>query len=148
MDIIDKTILNIVQKEFPLEPEPFKWLAKKVGISPDDMLGRINRMKKEKIIRRIGAVFDTERLGFSSTLCAASVPEGALQGFVASVNAYEGVSHNYLRDHRYNVWFTVIAPTKEKIDNFLADLRESTGIQDILTMPVKRKFKVNAQFYI
>lgn len=146
MDETDRKILNIIQKDFPLEEEPFKTVGERIGISEDEVLERVKRLKEEGIIRRIGAVFELGNLGYASTLCAARVPEKKLETFVEIVNSYPGVTHNYKRSHEYNVWFTFIAPTMEEIEQSLEAIKSETGITDILNMPAKRKFKVDASF--
>jgi len=103
MDRLDREILNIIQEGFPLDARPFRTIGKLVGIDEDDALERVGRLKNEGIIRRIGAVFDTGNLGFTSTLCAAKVPTDRLEQFVDVVNSYRGVTHNYLRAYEYNV---------------------------------------------
>ena len=146
MDTIDKKILNIIQKEFPIAPEPFKALAGMVGITDDEALARVKKLKEDGIIRRIGAVFDPKKLGFSSTLCAARVPPDKVKNFAATINAYPGVTHNYRRDHAYNVWFTFIAPSEEAITEAIAEIKAKTGISDIITMKAVRTFKIDARF--
>jgi siroheme decarboxylase len=146
MDEIDKKILNILQKEFPLTEQPFLFVAEKCCIPEDEVLKRIQKLKDEKIIRRIGAVFDGNELGRASTLCAACVPQEKLERFVNAVNEYKGVTHNYLRKHEYNVWFTVNAENVQEIDDFLTQLKEKTGVTDILDMKAIRVFKINATF--
>jgi DNA-binding Lrp family transcriptional regulator len=146
MDGTDKKILNIIQKDFPVVAEPFKAVAEKLGLREDEVLERITRMKQEGIIRRIGAVFDSRKLGFVSTLCAARVPEEKLNDFVKVVNAYAGVTHNYRRDDDYNVWFTFIAPDEETLKKSLDEIRNRTGIPEILDMRASRTFKIDASF--
>ena len=146
MDEIDKKILNILQKEFPLEERPFLIVAEKCGISEDETISRVQKMKDEGIIRRIGAVFDGAKLGRVSTLCAARVPEEKIDSFVQIVNANKGVTHNYRRNNEYNIWFTVSAETAEELEEFLADVKEKTGVTDILDMRAVRTFKINATF--
>ncbi len=146
MEHLDKKILNMIQHEFPLDPKPFEILGTKAGIDEDHILERIRNLKESGIVRRIGAVLDTGVLGFASTLCAAKVPVDMLDKFVSIVNSYEGVTHNYLRDNEYNVWFTLIAPTGEGIEKLLSDISKETDITDIITMSVKRRFKVDARF--
>ena len=146
MDGIDKKILNIIQKDFPLVAEPFKAVAEKLGLTEDEVLERIARMKQEGIIRRIGAVFDSKKMGFVSTLCAARVPEEKLKDFVEVVNSYAGVTHNYRRNHEYNVWFTFIAPDKETLKKSLAEICNRAGIEDIISMAASRTFKIDASF--
>ena len=146
MDAVDRKILNILQRNFPLVAEPFKAVAEKVGISEDDVLLRIKRMKQDGIIRRIGAVFDSRKLGFVSTLCAATVPDDQLKAFVEVVSACPGVTHNYRRHHEYNVWFTFIAPSEDDLKKNLAEIRNRTGIVNILDMRAFRTFKIDASF--
>ena len=146
MDEIDKKILNILQKEFPLEERPFLIVAEKCGISEDETISRVQKMKDEGTIRRIGAVFDGAKLGRISTLCAVRVPEEKIDSFVQIVNANKGVTHNYRRNNEYNIWFTVNAATAEKLEIFLADVKKKTGVTDILDMRAVRTFKINASF--
>jgi siroheme decarboxylase len=146
MDSIDKKILNIIQKNFPIVAEPFNAVSAKVGISEDEVLERISRLKQEGIIRRIGAVFDSKKMGFVSTLSAARVPEDKLKDFVEVVNSYAGVTHNYRRNHEYNVWFTFIAPDEETLEKSLAEIRDKTGINDVISMSATRTFKIDATF--
>ena len=136
----------MLQRAFPLAVEPFRVLAARTGTGEDDFLGRVRSLKEQGIIRRIGAVFDGAGVGFASTLCAAKVPVGRLEEFTEVVNACRGVTHNYLRDHAYNVWFTFIGPSREAIEESLSDISRETGITDIASMPVKRRFKVDARF--
>jgi siroheme decarboxylase len=146
MDEIDKKILNILQKEFPLIEQPFLVVAEKCGISEDETISRIRKMKDEGIIRRIGAVFDGNKLGRVSTLCAARVPEEEIDHFVEIVNANKNVTHNYRRNNEYNIWFTLSAATAAEMEAFLTDVKEKTGVTDILDMRAVRTFKINASF--
>jgi siroheme decarboxylase len=146
MDAIDKKILNILQKEFPLAEQPFLIVAERCGISEDEALARIQKMKDKGIIRRIGAVFDGKKLGRVSTLCAARVPEDKIDSFVQIVNANKGVTHNYRRNHEYNIWFTATAATAEELAVFLQSVKKKTGVTDILDMRAVRTFKIDASF--
>ena len=146
MDSIDKQILNVIQKDFPVVEEPFKAVADKVRLSEDEVLKRIKNLKDEGIIRRIGAVFDTKKMGFASTLCAAKVSKENLKKFVAVVNSYAGVTHNYRRSHEYNVWFTFIAPDEETLKKSLGEIRDKTGVTDIISMTATQIFKIDATF--
>jgi siroheme decarboxylase len=148
MDEIDKKILNILQKEFPLTERPFLAVAEKCDLSEEEVIRRIQKFKDEGIIRRIGAVFSGSNLGRVSTLCAARVPKEKLDNFVCTVNACHGVTHNYLRKNDYNVWFTVNMEKEQDIDNFLTRLKSETGVNDILNMKAVRTFKINATFEI
>ena len=146
MDHIDRKILNILQTRFPIVPEPFDEVGAELGISGDEVLERVKRLKDNGVIRRIGAVFDSRKLGYASTLCAARVPEKQVRSFVEVVNGYPGVTHNYRRSHEYNIWFTFIAPNPDALEKALAEIRHRTGITDVISMPAVRTYKINATF--
>ena len=146
MDAVDKKILNILQTRFPVVPEPFDVVGAELGISGDEVLERVKRLKDNGVIRRIGAVFDSLKLGYVSTLCAARVPENQVRSFVEVVNGYPGVTHNYRRSHEYNVWFTFIAPDPDALEKALSEIRHRTGITDVISMSAVRTFKISATF--
>ena len=146
MDAIDRKLLNLIQEDFPITAAPFADVALRLGIGEADALDRIGRLKAKGIIRRIGAVFDLRKMGFVSTLCAARVPEEKMAAFVKTVNACPEVTHNYRREHEYNVWFTLIAPDEEELSTLLAGIKFNSGIDDILSLRAVRTFKINARF--
>jgi DNA-binding Lrp family transcriptional regulator len=121
-------------------------VADEVGISEDDVLNRLARLKEIGIIRRIGGNFVPNKLGFVSTLCAAKVPEDMIESFSKVVNRYPGVTHNYLRDNKYNIWFTFIAPSMEVIEANLKNISKETKISDIINLPATKVFKIKAHF--
>ncbi|MCP4371838.1 MAG: Lrp/AsnC family transcriptional regulator [Deltaproteobacteria bacterium] len=146
IDDINRTILNRIQSDFPLTPRPYLTIAEDLGLSEDDVLKRLKQLKKEGIIRRIGGNFVPEKLGFVSTLCAASVPENKIDLFAAIVNQYPGVTHNYQRNNEFNIWFTFIAPSMDEILENLERIRLESGINDIINLPATKVFKIKAQF--
>jgi DNA-binding Lrp family transcriptional regulator len=148
MDRLDREIINEIQSDFPISSRPFLELADRLGATEDDILSRIRLLKERGIIRRIGGNFQSGKLNFTSTLCAARVPEEKLDSFVENVNRYSGVTHNYLRDHEYNVWFTFIAPDMKSIDLALKEISEATGVADILNLPAVRMFKIKVDFEV
>ena len=107
LDDLDRAILNEIQSHFPIVSRPYAEMGARVGASEAEVLARVKHMADAGIIRRIGANFTSRKLGYTSTLCAAHVPEAQLEQFIEVVNRYPGVTHNYLRRHRYNVWFRV-----------------------------------------
>lgn len=145
LDALDKRILSLIQSGFPLESRPYRTIGEAVGASEEDVFARVRDLKKRKIIRRIGANFQSAKLGFRSTLCAAKVPESEMDAFTAEVNRHTGVTHNYLRDHTYNIWFTVIGPSWEAVCELLAGITEKTGIP-ILNLPARRMYKIKVDF--
>lgn len=145
MDIIDKKLLDIIQTDFPLVPRPYEELGKRLGITQEEALARVKAMREGKIIRRLGANFQSAKIGFRSTLCGAHVPEDNLDAFIDCVNALPGVTHNYLRDHEFNVWFTLIGPSWEDVCATLSDLEQRTGIA-IMNLPAEKLFKIRVDF--
>jgi len=146
LDDVDKAILNRIQADFPLTSRPYLTIAEELNLSEADVLQRVSRLKRIGIIRRIGGNFVPGRLGFVSTLCAARVPADRIEQFAKVVNRYPGVTHNYLRDNTYNIWFTFIAPSMEEIEDHLKDIAAETGIREILNLPATEVFKIRAQF--
>jgi len=145
MDEKDKELLNLLQEGLALCERPFGELARLLNIDEEDVLSRIRAMKEDDIIRRIGGVFDSRALGFVSTLCALSVPEEKIEDAVRVINRYTGVTHNYLRDHAYNIWFTASAPSREKLDQLTTEIGQALGA-DVYSLPGIQKFKLDARF--
>jgi siroheme decarboxylase len=148
MDRIDREILNEIQSHFPLRSRPFRELGKRLALPEKEVLSRVARMKREGIIRRIGANFNSRRLGFTSTLCAAKVPPDKLTTFIETVNQYPGVTHNYERDGEYNIWFTFIAESPEIIEQGLAEIRTATGVEELISLPAEKIFKIRVDFEV
>jgi len=146
LDDIDKAIVNRIQSEFPITSRPYLAVADELGLTEKEVLDRVARLKKKGIFRRIGGNFVPGKLGFVSTLCAARVPADKIEHFADIVNRYPGVTHNYQRDHQYNVWFTFISPSMDEIEANLKKIAEDSGVTDILNLPATKVFKINAQF--
>ena len=146
LDDADKKILNRIQSDFPMESRPYLALAEELDLSEKEVLERVTQLKQDGIIRRIGANLAPARLGFVSTLCAAAVPEDGIDAFAQCVNRYAGVTHNYVRQGNFNVWFTFIAPSMAQIESGLAAISRETGVKKILNLPATRIFKIRAQF--
>ena len=148
IDEIDKAILNNIQLDFPIHPRPFKVIAKRLDLAEDELIDRIRAMKEAMLIRRIGGNFSPDRLGYHSTLCAAQVPEDRVALFTRTVNAYPGVTHNYRRDHLFNIWFTFIASSRQIIRENLEAIARDTGVSTILNLPATHVFKISANFKV
>ena len=145
MDSLDRQLLDIIQTGFPLCPRPYAELGQRLGIEEQEALDRVRNLKARKIIRRLGANFQSAKLGFVSTLCAAKVPQDKMESFVAEVNAKPGVTHNYLREHDYNIWFTLISPSAEETQATLDGISAQSGIP-ILNLPATKLFKIRVDF--
>jgi len=146
MDDIDRSILNRIQSDFPITSRPFLTVAEELGLEEENVIRRVSRLKNDDIIRRIGGNFFPEKLGHVSTLCAAKVPADKIDLFAETVNRFPGVTHNYLREDEYNIWFTFIAPSREEIEHNLRQISKETGVTEILNLPATQVFKIRAQF--
>jgi DNA-binding Lrp family transcriptional regulator len=146
MDDVDRGLLNEIQTGFPITGRPFHDLGVRLNCSEEEILTRVRSLKRKGIIRRIGGNFDSKRLGFATTLCAARVPEEKIRGFIEVVNRYPEVTHNYLRDNRYNIWFTFVARSSELISRYMEEIKEQTGVKEILNLPAVKIFKILVDF--
>ena len=146
MTELQKKILDIIQARFPIEAQPYAVVARQLNNSEEEIIAAVKQLKDGGIVRRIAAIFEAARLGYVSTLAAAQVPAEKLETFVADVNALSGVSHNYGRRHKYNVWFTLILPGMALIEQTLENLRQKHGIEAIYSLPAERLFKMRVDF--
>ncbi len=134
-------------KEIPLDKEPFRILADKLGMAEDELLKKIEAIIEKGFIREIGPFFDYRKLGFSGTLCAASVASEDILSFSKVLDEIEGITHNYEREHTYNIWFTLVAESEERVREIIEFIEKKTGYK-ILSFPVKRMFKLDTKFKI
>ncbi|MDO0823426.1 siroheme decarboxylase subunit beta [Desulfosporosinus nitroreducens] len=146
MDATDRSLLNAIQNDFPIAEYPYRILGEAVGINETDAFKRIQQLRQEGIIRRLGGVFDSRRLGYYSTLCAGKITEEKIPVLAELLDGISGVTHNYIRDHAYNVWFTLIARSHAVAESILQNIREVMAITDIFTLPASRVFKINVNF--
>lgn len=142
MDTIDKKLLNLMQNEIPIDKRPFKLLGEKLLLTENEVLERVNKLKNQGIIRRIGGIFNSRKIGYTSTLCAAKVPENRIDEVAACINDYYEVTHNYLREDEYNMWFTIITNSNENLNNILQEIKEKTALDQIISLPSVKLFKV------
>ncbi len=146
MDLLDRKLLDEVQKAFPLTERPYKTLGERLGLREEEVIGRLKRLKDSGILRQIGAIFNPSSLGHRSTLVAAEVPEEALETAAKVINSHKGVTHNYLRDHELNMWFTLVVPPGRSLEEEAERLCGSAGARRWFLLPVKRTFKIAVVF--
>jgi len=147
MNRVDKKILNALQYEFEISSRPYLKLAEKLGLSEDDLIERIQRMKKDKMIRRFGVSFNSRKLGYITTLVAASVAPDKIEAVAKVINSYVEVTHNYERDNdTFNIWFTVIARNKDRLQEILTNVEAQEGVNTLKNLPSKKIFKTNVRF--
>jgi siroheme decarboxylase len=145
LDSVDRALLNHAQSNFPVQSHPYRVLGERLGISEAEVLQRIAKLRQDGIIRRIGASINSRGLGFVSTLVCAKAPVESLEDFVTIINSYPGVTHNYLRKHDYNVWFTLIAESEAVKQQIIRDMSEKTGVE-LFEFPAKKIFKIRVDF--
>ena len=145
LDETDKRLMNQLQSNFPLDPEPFALVAAEAELALEDVLARTRRLLDGRIIREITPIFDTRALGYESMLVAAKVDSEHPQRAAQVVNSHPGVSHNYLRTHDFNLWFTIATPPDSKLGlpGTLAALMEETGAESMRELPTLTLFKIN-----
>ncbi len=145
LDEIDRELLNQLQGNFPLDPEPFKKIAEAMGLDESEVLERTRHLKDERVIRELGPIFDTRALGYKSTLVAAVVDHDRRRESADVISEHPGVSHNYLRNHEFNLWFTIaVAPdSKLGLDRTLEILQGEASIETYRTLPTLKLFKIN-----
>jgi len=146
MDALDKRILTAMQADLPLTERPFAALAERLALAADDLLARVRRMAEDGLIRRIGPVFDSQRLGYTSTLVASRVPPERLEAAAERINRLPGVTHNYERQGAYNLWFTLTVPPTEDLDAAIRRLRAESGAEAMHSLPALARYKIRATF--
>jgi DNA-binding Lrp family transcriptional regulator len=145
LDETDKRLMNLLQSSFPLDPEPYALLASVAGLEPGEVKARTQRLLDERIIREITPIFDTRALGYNSMLVAAKVDSENPHRAAQIINAHPGVSHNYLRTHEFNLWFTIATPPDSELglQGTLEALQRLTGADSIRQLPTLKLFKIN-----
>jgi DNA-binding Lrp family transcriptional regulator len=146
LDNLDKNLLNIIQTEFPLVREPFTALGLGLGITGDEVIHRIDRLKAGGIIRQIGPVFNPKKLGYQTTLVAAKIPVERLDRAAQMIGRNQMVSHCYQRDHDFNLWFTLALPVAEDMEAEVCRLGNSIESETILNLPAVKTFKIGVYF--
>lgn len=146
LDDIDRKLLNLLQNSFPLVPRPFAAIAQNLGTSEKEVLARAQKLRDDGLIRQLSAIFDASRVGYHSTLVAMVVPPQDLEKAAAIISAHPGVSHNYSRDHRFNLWFVLAAPRSSNLDAIVGELARQAKATRAIMLPAVRMFKVEVNY--
>ncbi|WP_301275754.1 Lrp/AsnC family transcriptional regulator [Dechloromonas sp.] len=141
---LDFRLLNDFQRDFPLCPAPFAELAARLGVAERQVIGRLETLRREGKISRVGAVFAPKRIG-ASTLAAMAVPPEKLDAVAAAVNRFPEVNHNYEREHRYNLWFVVTAGSEGRLQATLGAIEKAAGYP-LLSLPMLEEFHIDLAF--
>jgi DNA-binding Lrp family transcriptional regulator len=144
MDSTDREILNRIQREVPLEREPFEAIGRDLGIAGDEVIRRIESLKRARVIRQISAIFDTRVLGYESSLVAARIQTHKLGEGAKAINSHPGVSHNYERNNEFNLWYTVAVPPDSRLglEGTVDVLHHISGAEKTRILPTLKLFKI------
>ena len=145
LDSIDKKLLNEIQWVFPLVDRPYSEIAERHGISEQDSMRRIKALKEMGLIRQINAIFDTRRLGYKSALVAFAVSPDKLDNVAEKINEHPGVSHNYERNHEYNMWFTLAVPPGLDMKEDLDRMAGLDGVIKYRVLPTLKLYKIGVR---
>lgn len=143
IDETDKKILKMLQHSFPLVARPFRRIAETLVIEETDVLERVEKLKASGVIRRIGAIHNPKKLGFKSTLIGLHANNIKITMITEYLNKQKGITHNYKRDNKYNVWFTFIYKQEAELDELIAKLKANFKIENILNLPAIMQYKLD-----
>jgi len=146
MDELDIRLINLLQNGFPVSAAPFAELGEALGIDEHETLERTKRLRSDGYIRRIGGIFDSSKLGYVSILCAAVVPENQIETVAGKINTISGVTHNYIRNHRFNMWFTLTSASEVAQTETIKAIRNIPGIDEMMVLPSESRYKIRAVF--
>lgn len=146
LSALDRSLLNMLQTGFPRVSRPFAELGRQLGMTEEEVLGRVAALKESGLIRRIGGIFDSQKMGFISTLVALEVETDKIGEVAAAVSSYQGVTHNYEREHEFNVWFTLVAASAEELQKTLDEIISLPGVLKLRNLPALRLFKIGVNF--
>jgi DNA-binding Lrp family transcriptional regulator len=145
LDDLDRELLNAVQWDFPLEARPFAVLAERLGVDEPTVRERVGKVKESGVLRQLSAIFDTRALGYSSALVAAKVDADHIDDAAAVISEHPGVSHNYKRNHEYNLWYTVAVPPGESLQDHIDVLHRESGSRVTRTLPTLKLYKIGVK---
>ncbi len=145
LDATDRRLLNQLQSDFPLVAQPFTVLAERLSTDEFDVLRRVEALREAGVLRHLSAIFDVYRVGYRSTLVSFSLPEERLAEAAAAVSAHPGVSHNYGREHDYNLWFVLAAPRSTDLEAIVADLAAKAGAVKYHILPALKLYKIDVE---
>ena len=146
LSLFDKSLLNLLQTDIPVCSRPFAAMAQKLNTDEQTVINRLRELKSAGYLRRIGTFFDSSSLGYQGILVALSVEPDKMQQVAEAVNDYPGTTHNYEREGRFNLWFTLLTPNVNLEKKILSEVKALTGVKDMICLKSNKKYKVNVQF--
>ena len=147
MDLTDRKLLNLIQSKFPMSERPYLELGEELEIGEEEVISRLDELKRQNVVRQISAIFDTRRLGYKTTLVAFAYEPEELNAGALFINRHPGVSHNYAREGSYyNLWFTLAVPPDGDLPGTVEWMAQETGALNFRVMPTLRFFKIGVNF--
>lgn len=143
-----QAILNRIQYNFPITASPYTQLAEELGLPESAILKIIIVLKRQQLIRRLGAVFQSQSLGFKSLLCGVILDPKYLNQVGTKIAEYKAVTHCYARNHTHNLWFTLTGKTTREIKSIIATIIKMQGVQEVLVLPSVKTFKIRTEFKV
>lgn len=143
-DLLSQQIINAYQRGFPLCSRPFLQLAQEFGVTEQQVISCLESLKQQQVLSRLGPVFDHQQAG-ASTLAAIAAPPDKIDQVAESINQFEQVNHNYAREHEFNLWFVVTAPTSDGLSQAIADIETATGYP-VLVLPMEKPYHIDLSF--
>lgn len=144
MDALGRKLIDRYQRDMPLTPRPYQTMAEELGVTEADVIDALTSMRDNNIVSRVGPVFNHAKAG-ASTLVASAVEPARLTSMGEMISAFEGVNHNYARDHHFNLWFVVTAPDNAQLQATLKEIEYATQLR-LLILPMEKAYHIDLGF--
>lgn len=142
----EKSLLNFLQKSIPIDSRPFARIAEELNTDEKTVIEKLRELRSEGYLRRIGTFFDSDKLGYQGILAALQVEPSEIENVAKFVNSYSGTTHNYEREGKFNLWFTLLSKDDEQESKILSEIEKCHGVKKMLRLKATRKYKLNVQF--
>lgn len=146
LSIFDKKLLNLLQSNIPICNRPFKKIAEILQTDEVTVIKRLRELKSAGFLRRIGTFFDSNKLGYQGVLVALKVEPSEIFSVASAINNYPGATHNYEREGKFNLWFTLLTENSEQELKILSEIKKLRGVVEMIKLKSNRKYKINVQF--
>jgi len=147
LDDVDRAVINALQGGFPVTEAPFAEAGQALGLSEDELIGRVSRLVADGLLNRFGPMYDAEKLGGGVTLAAMRVPDDRFDFVTETVNGFPEVAHNYTREHAFNMWFVISTEKPERIAEVISEIEAATGL-DVYDMPKEQEFFIGLRLEV
>lgn len=143
-----KILLNRIQADFPLSPEPYAELAKELNVREEDVIDALRELKVSGVIRRIGVTLDSKKAGYVSILVGCRIRPEFLEHVASEINKHPGVTHSYERDSEFNLWFTLISPNNDLMNLALKQYETLDGVLELVSLPATKTYKIKVSLNV